>query len=205
VLTVVALLLLSIAVHGTEVWITYFTSVPDRHLDLYTSGQRLITNLVPTIFRASSILGFGATTGLVAQGLAATVVLACVMWAFHGRRDLGLNCALLFAGTLLVSPFGHVFDLGMVSAAVFLLLQDMAVRGAHRGERIVAVFAWMLPFPVFFLNGAGLPIGPLVLGLLFGALMNRLYRIDRPPNSHGSLAHRRRQNQHQPRPQRDQR
>lgn len=189
VLTVVALLLLSIAVHGTEVWITYFTSVPDRHLELYTSAQSLITNLVPTVFRASSILGFGDTAGLVAQGLVAAVVLACAMWAFHSRRDLGLNCALLFSGTLLVSPFGHIYDLSMVSAAVFLLLQDMALRGAHRGERMIAVVAWLLPFPVYFLNGAGLPIGPLVLGLLFGAIMHRLCRLDRQPNSHGSLAH----------------
>ncbi len=205
VVTVVVLVLLSIAVYGTEVWITYFTSVPDRHLELYTSAQSLITNLVPTVFRASSILGFGDTTGLVAQGLVATVVLACVMWVFHGRRDLGLNCALLFAGTLLVSPFGHIYDLSMVSAAVFLLLQDMAVRGAHRGERMIAVVAWLLPFPVYFLNGAGLPIGPLILGLLFGAIMNRLCRLDRPLNSHGSLAHHGLPNQHQPIPQRDQR
>ena len=85
----------------------------------------------------------------------------------------------MFAGSLLVSPLGHVYDMSAVTVAVFLLLQDTVARGERGGERIIAVFAWMLPVLVFFLNGAGVPIGPLVLALLFGALMSRLIQLDR--------------------------
>ena len=179
VLTVGALLLLSIAVYGTEAWIIYLTSVPDRHLDFFAQARGLISYLVPTVYMASRILGFDSAFSLGAQALIAAVVLACVIWAFHGRRDLGLSSALLFAGTLLVTPFGHVYDMSAVTVAVFLLLQDTVARGERGGERIIAVFAWMLPVLVFFLNGAGVPIGPVVLAWLFGALMSRLIQLDR--------------------------
>ncbi len=179
VLTVGALFLLSIAVYGTEAWIIYFTSVPDRYLGDIAQARGLISNLVPTVYMASKLLGFGITVSLGAQALVAAVVLACVIWAFHVRRDLGLSSALLFAGSLLVSPLGHVYDMSAVTVAVFLLLQDMVARGERGGERIIAVFAWMLPFPVFFLNSAGAPVGPLILALLFGVLLRRIIRLDR--------------------------
>lgn len=181
--TVVALLVASLVIHGPEVWITYLTSIPNRHLDLYQGAGGLLSDLVPTVIMAARLLGFAEAVGQVAQLLVSAVVIACVIWAFRRRRDLALNSALLFTGTLLASPFGHVYDMSMVSVAVYLLLQDMAARGGRSGELTIAVFAWLLPILVFFLNGAGIPVGPLGLGLLFGALMARLWRLERQPSA----------------------
>lgn len=173
-LTLGGLLLWSFAVQGYEVWVAYFTSIPSLYLGNMAASEGLVTFLVPTVFMAGKILGFDPAVSLGVQALVAAVILACVIWAYGTRRHLGLCGALLFTGTLLASPLGHVYDTSAITMAVFLLLQDMAERSDRPGERFVAVIAWMAPVLVYFLNSAGVPVGPLIFAVLFGVLLSRL-------------------------------
>lgn len=169
-----ALLLLSLAVQGYEVWVAYLTSIPGRYLEGMAEAEGLIPLLVPTVFMAGKILGFDPAVSLGVQASLAALVLACVIWAYRSGRHFGLSCALLFTGTLLASPLGHVYDTSAITMAVFLLLQDMAERGHRPGELFVAVMAWLAPVLVYFLNSLGIPVGPLIFAVLFGVLVNRL-------------------------------
>lgn len=189
-LTFAALVLLSIAIYDVGAWISYFTSVSGEYFGMmaYAQGpQTLVRLFEPTVFLAARNLGFDTVVSLGVQGCVGAVVLACVVWAFYCRKHLGLSSALLFTGSWLVTPLGHSYDMSAVTVAVFLLLQDSAARGERRGEHFVALMAWLLPVLIFALNGVGVPIGPLILGLLFGVLMRRLVQRDQPEKAPGPV------------------
>ena len=81
-LTFAALLLLSIAVYGSDAWVNYFTGVSGEYLGTMAEAGGILRLLEPTVFLAVRILGFDTAIGLAVQGCVAAVVLACVIWAF---------------------------------------------------------------------------------------------------------------------------
>ena len=165
----------SLAFYGLDGWTSYLIDVPSYQMSFHAGEDNLVVNLAPTVFMAVRLLGFDSALGYGAQALVTLITLAVLVWAFHQKRDFGLNGALLMVGTVLASPFVHSYDMSFVTAAVLLLLLDMARHGVRAGERSLAVLTWLLPFLVYFLNGAAeIPIGPVILALLFGAILRRL-------------------------------
>ena len=75
---------------------------------------------------------------------------------------------------MLASPFSLSYDMSMVTAAAWLLLQDIARTGARPGERAIVALTWTLPLVIYLLNEAHIPIGPLVLISAFVLVMMRL-------------------------------
>ena len=177
-LTAGALVLASAAIYGLEGWTTYLTNLPGRQTSLQEAFGGLIVNLSPTVIMAARLVGLDTAIQYGLQGVAVAAVVACVIWAYRGARDQGLCCALLFIGTMLASPFSLSYDMSMVSMAVWLVLQDMRRTGAKPGERGIAAVTWLLPFVIYLLNEAHMPVGPLVLASMFALVMKRLARGD---------------------------
>jgi alpha-1,2-mannosyltransferase len=177
-LTAGALFLASVAIYGLDGWATYLTNLPGRQTSLQEEFGGLIVNLSPTVIMAARLVGLDAAIQYGLQALTVIGVLACVVWAFRGGKDLGLCCALLFIGTMLASPFSLSYDMNMVTLAVWLVLQDMRRTGTKAGERSFAAATWLLPVLIYFLNEAHIPVGPLVLAAAFVVVMKRLARGD---------------------------
>jgi multidrug transporter EmrE-like cation transporter len=177
-LTAGVLILVSLAIYGLEGWTTYLANLPGRQVNLQEDFGGMIVNLSPTILMAARLVGLEGVIQYGLQALAVAGVLACVIWAFRGDRDPGLCCALLFVGTMLASPFSLSYDMNMVTVAVWLLLQDMLRTGVKAGERAIAALTLTLPFVIYVMNEAHIPIGPLVLTAVFILVVLRLAQGD---------------------------
>ena len=182
--TASALILLSLVLYGLEPWLAFVSRVPGYQISFHEGQDHLLVlNLSPTVYMAARVLGFGAVVGYVAQAIVFLAVAVSIVWAFRSHRDFAVNCALLFVGTILASPFIHSYDMSCVTVGIYILLQDMLLKGEYPGERSIAVLTWFLPVLVFFMNGAAhIPIGPVILGILFAALLRRLMMPGRAPS-----------------------
>jgi hypothetical protein len=149
-------------IFGAGLWQDYLAFVPIfQETAVHATGA--FTDLCPTAFMATRILGGGVALGYIVQAASASIAAVVVFLVFRRGRDRTLQTAVLAVGTLLVTPFAFNYDMTSSSLAVMLAAEHGLKTGFRTGERFVLVLAWILPISVMQLNSAGLPLAPLVL------------------------------------------
>lgn len=143
---------------------------------------------MPTAFAGARLLGASVGAANLLQLACALGAAAAVAWAWRRPAPLALRSAILLTASLLVSP--HMFDYDLVWLAVALAwFGAHAMRhGWQQGERALVLLAWFSPLLCGALAKAGLPLQPLVLLLLLGALLRRVRRERRAPHAVDSAA-----------------
>jgi alpha-1,2-mannosyltransferase len=123
--------------------------------------------MIPSMFMAFRIvLGDGDLALLVHLALAVPVFLFA-LWKLWRLDDPLRRASVVLAGTALITPYLHNYDLTIVAAGALLVLRRFPA--ASRGELAVcglAALALGLPQLVVVLNLIGVPLAPLVLLLL---------------------------------------
>jgi hypothetical protein len=171
--TVLAVVLLSVAVFGLETWQSYLGQIAVHQSLFFERGSGLFVLMMPTPFMATQILGLDDSTGYGVQALFSLCAIVGVYAAFRKRRDLALQIAVLLVGVFLMVPYGFNYDMTATSVAVLWGFERAVKTGFLPGEKLLLALAWALPILVLGINAQGLPAAPVILGLLFLVLLIR--------------------------------
>ena len=170
--TVLAMLVASLALFGLESWTLFFdTSLGlQAHLLNERGGPALDLAVAPLM--SARIAGLDG----VARNLPYALLAAFAAWGVFAtyrnpRADGELRIAVLLAGVLLASPYGHSYDLPLVSVAVLWCFQHSLRNGFRTGELILLGLVWLLPYLVLLLNAQGVPPGPPLLAAFYAFVL----------------------------------
>ncbi len=127
-----------------------------------------------SVFAAVRLMGAGAATSYLAQGLAAVAAAAAVAWVWRRAAAVPVRGAALAAGTLLATPFCYDYDLVLLALPIAWLGSEGHRGGYLRWEKSVLAAAWIWPL---IARPSGLALGvsltPVVLAGLLALAVRR--------------------------------
>jgi len=141
--TALALIALTSALFGPEVWVDYVTrSLPNQRMVLSDPGVATAP-FHATVFMNLRGLGASYDLGIAVQGLVALFAIGAVAWAFRvaGNRDPRELRALFFACAACTSPYLGIYDLLPLTFAAVALLGSGRLDPA--GRRLVQLVFWL--------------------------------------------------------------
>ncbi|HWA22177.1 MAG TPA: glycosyltransferase family 87 protein [Caulobacterales bacterium] len=169
---VIALGALALWVAGPEAWRSYVGDTLSALNALERTGTGPFTLMIPSVFMAARLLtGDPALAQWVHWGFAAAVA-AYVAWQFARTDSAERQNAILLVGTMLITPYIHIYDLAPAVCAAMLLMRRWT--GTPSTLQLLICFvvlaAWALPALTLYGYSVGLPLGPPTLLLLLVAL-----------------------------------
>ncbi len=173
-LTVVTMVVLSGQVFGWEAWRAYVNVTAPFQTGILENGTGLFTLMMPSAFMGARLIGLAAGDAYLVQIPFTLLATGATYWAFCGQVPKTIAFAILLLSTTIATPYIHNYDMTLISPAVLILLACGRRGGFRVGERLVWLLVWVLPIMVMPLNGAGLPIGFLVLSAALGFAIARL-------------------------------
>jgi hypothetical protein len=171
--TVVAFLALSVAVLGTGTLVGF---VDHLAVSQAMADQGAVPwEWMPSPFVLALSLGMPPHAAACVQGVAALAAATCVWRAWHDAAvPFEAKAAVLFAGSMLVSPYMFTYDLVWDAVAVGFLAILGLREGFWRGEREILLAGWLAPLafvPLYWLGGV--QVGCLATVMLLAAAMRR--------------------------------
>ncbi len=200
-LTALALAALALFLYGAEPWRGFFNVTVPFQRRLLELAPAFYLDMMPSPFAAARHLGAPTAVAYaisiaVALYAALLVAIASTSTIKPERRD-----AILLTAALLATPYSFSYDMTLLSAAVVSFLASSGGRPLPLWQTLFFALLWLSPLCVFGLNGAGVPLTPLVL-LVFLVLQAR--ELPRDAGFKISLAFLRPRNRTTPAPERNQ-
>jgi len=166
--TSLSLVVVSGLAFGWGYWVTYLTQTSVFQAAMVDAEGGFFMLMMPTILAAALQSGLEPILGWALQSLVAVLVMAA-LWTWMPRDPMKAGLATATA-TFLVLPYAFNYDLTVVGIAALIALKRTDY-SATSVQRSTGLLAFLLPFVVINLNNAGLPLAPLVLGMLLVALL----------------------------------
>ena len=170
--TVTTLLLLgaSLAVHGIEAWQLFIEQVPAYQWSLlepeaYAGRRHLYQLMMPGLVPTLRLLAVDETLTLMLQIMLSVTVVLFTLRAFRRELTLGQQAIILASGALLASPYGFNYDLTFLSLAIVIRWAER--RRMHLLDYLREGLAYFLPMFIYVMNLSPLPLGPVILALVF--------------------------------------
>lgn len=167
-ITVILLVLLSAWLFGTEAWMLYLTKSGPYQMEIVQSWTGRFQFMSPTYFMAGRLLELSLPIAWTIQITASLLATIGAIWAFRLEGPHPLKAAIAMVAVFLVSPYALTYDLTIVSIAALLALLSFAPKW---WEYAIIFVVWALPS---FTLPASMPIGPLLMTMLFLILLRRL-------------------------------
>lgn len=171
--TSVALFAASVAAFGWDSWRAYMSVNAKFQLEMLQDALEVFVYWIPTGFMAGRLLEFDVATSYMLQAGPAIVAVAGVFWIYWKTDDRELQFAALLSGTVLATPYLHVYDLTLLSVAVIWAGRRGYRDGFFFGEKAILLLAWALPILTFFLNIFEVPVSPLIMLCFFLSILAR--------------------------------
>ena len=173
--TAAGLIAVSWAVFGTQAWAAYFGSIAAAR-EVVESGA-LDPAKLQSAFAALRVWNAPPPLAYAAQAvvtLAATVAVAWFAWRRPGSEAVGPALA---AATLLVSPYLLDYDLLLLAIPLAWAFMRGRAGGFLPWEKLALLAGFVLPLVSRALAmGAGLPLGPVVIGAVLWVVLRRGWR-----------------------------
>jgi len=123
---------------------------------------------------AVRIAGGGHALATFAQVLSASLAALAVGFTFRATADARLRALVLSYSALLAAPYWMNYDLLIPAAALAFSWSAFPRLDPRDGEGIAWVLLWTLPITIRVVNGAGLPVAPLVLLVMLVLALQRV-------------------------------
>ena len=169
VATVLALLLVTFLLFGTELWLAFLAAA--RHASTGQAAAEMYARVhthMTTLLAAGKTLGLADGSAMALQFAGSALAVVSVIWSFARHPTSHARTAVLVTATFLVSPYTLNYDLLLLMPAAALLFLQPPGAGYRPGERLIYLAIWLVPHFCMSLNDAALPLTPVVI-LLFGA------------------------------------
>lgn len=167
--TVAVLMLLSALAFGPEAWLLYLTKSGPYQAEIAQHWTGRFQFMSPTYFMAGRLLGLPLPLAWTLQITASILAAAGAIWAVRQPIPHALKAAIAMVAVFLVSPYALTYDLTIVSAAILLAFSVFSPRW---WEYAACLIVWLLPA---FTLPADMPIGPLLISILFLVLLRRVF------------------------------
>ncbi len=173
ILTVAALVALSFAALGGNVWHAFADSLNFTQTVVLEQGDTGWEK-IQSIFSAVRNWGGSLATAYAAQGALALLLAASLARLWHSEAAFELKAAALTAGSLLATPYVLDYDLVVLAVAIVFLARHELKHGFRDFEISLLAAAWLAPLLSRAIAGAtGIPIGLMVLLALYGFILRR--------------------------------
>jgi hypothetical protein len=157
----------SVLMYGADVWWQFLQSTLPYQMRFIAAGEGPFQWMMPSWFMAGRIIGLPLWLSQTIQAAVAIAAAVLVYRVFRRQGNWRLQVSLLFVATLVASPQGFNYDMGLVSVALLCLVWAAMENGWRRGEFAIVTSCWILPLVMMPLNAAGVPLAaPLLAGLL---------------------------------------
>ena len=162
--TALAGVLASGLVYGFGLWPLWAHSIIE-----YAHRFPPVVDYMPTIEANAVMLGAPAALAQALQIVVSLFVGATVWRAWRGGPT-PRAAALLIVGTFLATPHAFNYDMPMLTAALMFYLLERRRDGLDLGEILALALAFLTPFLMKELKGAGMPMSFAPLGMAFALL-----------------------------------
>jgi len=164
--------LISYVAFGVETWRAFFSSLRLTRTFVLEQGPTGWEK-IQSVFSAVRMLGGGIETAYAVHGVVAALVTLAVVWVWYRPVPMPLKAAALATAATLTTPYVLDYDLILLAIPIALLAFDGVRTDFLSGEKIILFAAWLLPIFSRTIGAFGVPIGPVVLLLLFVAILQR--------------------------------
>ncbi len=159
--TVIILVVSSIALYGIESWYAFYKAIPfmqsAMNTDLSQCGR------MQTIFASARLAGLPVQIAYGLQGIFSIAAVILVTWVWR-QRIFPMAYIILTAGIFFATPYALVYDLTIIGLTIALYSWHAFQNGWLPGEKIVLALAWFMP--LFSLQTARfihIQIAPIIL------------------------------------------
>jgi ABC-type multidrug transport system fused ATPase/permease subunit len=173
--TVIVLALLSALIFGVDSWSLYLTKSGPYQAEIAQHWTGRFQFMSPTYFMAGRLLNLPLPMAWAIQITASVLASVGALWAFRQPVPHALKAAIAMVAVFLVSPYALTYDLTIVSAAILLAFSVFAPKWWEYAAFLVV---WLLPA---FTLPADMPIGPLLISILFLVLLRRVFVMRAAP------------------------
>jgi glycosyl transferase family 87 len=186
--TVAALVALSFALLGGDVWHAFFESMKfTQNIVLEQGGTGW--EKIQSIFSAARNFGADVPTAYAIQGALALFLATSIAWLWHSDAAFELKAAGLALGSLLATPYVLDYDLVVLAVAIAFFARHGFSRGFGDYEISLCAAAWLVPLLSRPIAGAtGIPLGLIVLLSFYGVVLRRAVRDHAIANADHRLA-----------------
>jgi hypothetical protein len=176
--TVIALVVISIAALGTDVWHAFAASLNFTQTVVLEQGGTGWEK-IQSAFAAARNWGADVSTAYAVQTALAIVLAATLAWLWHGASAFELKAAGLAVASLLATPYVLDYDLVVLAVAIAFLVRTGLMLGFRDYEISLLAATWLAPLLSRSIAGAtGIPLGLIVLLALYISILCRA-AIDR--------------------------
>jgi hypothetical protein len=174
--TVVALIMLTIALFGVGAWRAFIAQMPEINQWLFVQGVGFFK--MQSVFGAARLWHASMMTASLLQATVSIAAAAAAWWMWRKPVALQLKCAMLIVGALLLTPYVLDYDLVLLAAPIAWIATEGLRSRFLPWEPSILFLAWLTPMwsrwmALFYL----IPIGPLVLSLMLIAIIRRAMTI----------------------------
>jgi Glycosyltransferase family 87 len=171
--TVLALVVMSIAALGSEVWHSFADSLNFTQTVVLEQGGTGWEK-IQSAFAAARNWGVDVTTAYALQMALAIVLAATLAWLWQGPRAFELKAAGLAVASLLATPYVLDYDLVVVAVSIAFLVRHGLARGFRDYEVSLLAAAWIAPLLSRSIASAtGIPLGLVVMLSLYVSILRR--------------------------------
>lgn len=191
--TAAALILASLIVLGSEIWLVFlknvFFSLRVLGAGTTSAGPTLPLDKMPTVFAAVLLAGGNLPAATIFQGSIMLLVSLLVAWVWRREASLPLRSSVLVLGIFLFTPYDFVYDLAFLTLPLAWLSWEGYTRGWLPGEKIFLVLGFFSPLAAPGLAQAThVQTAPLILAALMCLALRRAGHEFSSPGSAQKMA-----------------
>jgi len=165
VATALAGVLVSSLVYGFALWPLWAHALVE-----YAHRFPPVIDYMPTIEANSAMLGAPPALALTLQ-IVVSLAVCTAVWRLWRGGPTPRAAAAVIVGTFLATPHAFNYDMPMLTAALTFYLLARRERGVDVGEALALALAFLMPFLMKELKGAGMPMSFAPLGMMFALLV----------------------------------
>ncbi len=171
--TVAALIAISFAVLGTDVWHAFFQSMTFTQTVVLEQGGTGWEK-IQSVFSAARHWGADVRTAYALQTLLALSLAGGLAWLWQSEAAFDLKASALASASLLATPYVLDYDLVVLAVAIIFFVRHGLADGFRDYELSVLAAAWIVPLLSRSVAGlTTIPLGLIVLMGLFALTLRR--------------------------------
>lgn len=172
-LTVAALVAISFATLGADVWHAFIDSTKFTQTIVLEQGGTGWEK-IQSIFSAARNWGANVPTAYALQSALALMLAVTLAWLWHGDAAFELKATALAIASLLATPYVLDYDLVVLAIAIAFFARHGLKHGFGPFEISLLAAAWIMPLLTRAVAGAsGVPLGLVVMLALYGFVLRR--------------------------------
>lgn len=172
-LTVAALVAISFATLGADVWHAFIDSTKFTQTIVLEQGGTGWEK-IQSIFSAARNWGANVPTAYALQSALALMLAVTLAWLWHGDAAFELKATALAIASLLATPYVLDYDLVVLAIAIAFFARHGLKHGFGSFEISLLAAAWIMPLLTRAVAGAsGVPLGLVVMLALYGFVLRR--------------------------------